>query len=151
MTERIYKQYQELYASLVMEHEDAFCKMPWEESSEIVQPALDYFKEQKFPLIYPAKSYAVAIIYATLIEKEYGFPLRETLNDPDLFLGQDDFFVTYDQDPFNYEAILAGLEEIPNWLESGWAPQTAKYFYAECTAEGIDQLNNSFSEKVSCD
>lgn len=144
----VYRQFQEIYASLILDHEDAFAKMPWEESPEIVNNALNYFKENKFPLIYPAKSYAVAIIYATLIEQVYGYPLRDTLSDPELFLGQDDFYVTYDQDPVNYETIIEGLEEIPDWLNSGWAPQTVKYFYAECTAEGIDQTTNNFSEKV---
>lgn len=136
-----YKLYQKLYHELVREHADDFENMEWVEAPELVQNALNYFRKAEFPLVYPAKSYAVAIIYATLLEQEYDIPLRESLDDSDLFLGHDDFFVVYSKDPTTYEAILKGLEEIPNWIDSGWAPKSAEYFRLECTLEGVESVN----------
>jgi len=136
-----YKLYQKLYHELVREHTDDFENMEWVEAPELVQNALGYFRRAEFPLVYPAKSYAVAIIYATLLEKEYQIPLRESLDDPDLFLGHDDFFTVYSEDPDTYEAILSELTKIHNWIESGWAPKSAEYFYLECTAEGLERVN----------
>lgn len=141
MTDRIYKDYQRLYESLVSDHPDDFANMEIVESPELVENALHYFREATFPLIYPAKSYAVAIIYATKLHEVYGHDVRETLDDADLFLGHDHYFVPYSQDPATYDAILARLDHFPNWLESGWAPQTVRYFYLECTEEGINSLN----------
>lgn len=141
MSEPEHKLYQKLYKELVTEHLDDFSKVEWVESPELVNNAIAYFQADVFPLVYPAKSYSVAIIYATLLEKEYGIPLRESLNDKDLFLGDDDFFVTYDTDPETYEAILSKLSDIPNWIQSGWAPKTANYFYLECTVEGLESIN----------
>lgn len=139
--DRSYKVYQKLYNQLVINHTDDFSLMEFIEDSEIVNNALKYFKEATFPLIYPAKSYSVAIIYATLIEMEYGIPLRETLNDDDLFLGQDDFFVPYHADSITYEKIIDKLRNVPNWINSGWASKTKEYFYLECTEEGINKIN----------
>lgn len=142
MTDRsIYKDYQQLYQEMVKDHADDFSKMEIVEHPELVENALKYFESATFPLIYPAKSYAVAIIYATMLHRHYWFDIRETLNDPDLFLGHDQHFVPYSQDPETYEAILARLALIPNWLELGWAPQTVKYFYLECTEAGLESLN----------
>jgi hypothetical protein len=139
--EHEYKLYQRLYEELVQEHSDDFANMEWIEHPELVQNALDYFRKAEFPLVYPAKSYAVAIIYATLLEQEYGIPLRESLDDSDLFLGHDEFFVIYSKDPDTYEAILTELAKMPNWITSGWAPKSAEYFRLECTAEGLESIN----------
>lgn len=135
-----HKQYQQLYHQLVTEHTDDFSLMEYVEAPEIVQNALYYFKGQNFPLIYPAKSYAVAVIYAYLLFKEYGIPIRESLADEDLFLGQDQYFVPYLKDVKSYEEILAALDHMPNWITMGWAPKTAEYFRLECTAKGIEEV-----------
>lgn len=132
-----YKEYQLLYEEFVGKHQDDFEFMQIVEDPELVENALHYFREASFPLIYPAKSYAVAIIYATKIKEIYGIDLYETLRDTDLFLGHDQYFVTYDQDPATYDAILKKLEEIPDWINSGWAPQTVRYCLLECTEEGV--------------
>lgn len=141
MQEPEYKLYQRLYQDLVKDHSDDFSKMDWVTSPELVDNALSYFRKAEFPIIYPAKSYAVAIIYAKMIEQYYGIALRDSLNDTDLFLGHDEFFVPYNQDPETYEAILERLKGIPDWLQSGWAPKTVEYFYLECTAEGLESIN----------
>lgn len=142
-----YQMYQQLYNSMVTEHSDAFDEsVEIVEAEEIVDNAMVYFTQATFPLIYPAKSYGVAIVYATLIEQLYGYPLRETLNDPELFCGQDPYFVPYAENPEAYEAILKRLEGMPNWLDSGWVPQTRKYFALECTETGLSSFNETLSE-----
>lgn len=135
-----YKEYQFLYMSLVSEHPDDFANMQIVEDDELIENALVYFQKAEFPLIYPAKSYAVAIIYAQKLHELYGMDKVEVLSDPDLFLGQDPYFVPYGDDSATYEAIMARLETWPNWIESGWAPQTVKYCLLECTEEGIASL-----------
>lgn len=136
-----YKAYQRLYNELVTDHPDDFANMEIVECDELVESALSYFDSATFPLIYPAKSYAVAIIYATKLNELYGIDVIETLSDPDLFLGQDPYFVPYGQDPVTYDAIMARLADRPGWMGSGWAPQTVEYCLLECTAEGINSLS----------
>lgn len=138
-----YKQYQQLYNELVTEHPDDFANMQIVEEEELVENALKYFKAAEFPLIYPAKSYAVGIIYAHTLHGLYGLPVRDILDDPDLFLGQDEFFVPYSQNPAVYDAIMARLAHMPGWITSGWAPQTVKYCLLECTEEGIASLTEN--------
>ena len=142
MSEKEYKTYQQLYDLLVEDHPDDFTKMEFVVKDEIVENALSYFKGQVFPLIYPAKSYAVAIIYATLIHREYGYPVVETLNDPDLFLGQDGYFVPYSADPENYDKLLERVKELgPHWFYQGWGIKTCEYWVLECTEKGVNQIN----------
>jgi len=144
MTDRsIYKEYQRLYHELVLDHSDDFAKMEIIEHPELVNNALHYYTSATFPLIYPAKSYAVAVIYATKLHEVYGFDIQESLDDPDLFMGHDQYFVPYSQDPDTYEKILAAVNTLPNWLETGWSPQTVRYFYLECTEQGLEQINNA--------
>lgn len=135
-----YKDYQRLYNELVQEHPDDFGNFEYIEEEEIVQNALKYFDSATFPLIYPAKSYAVALIYAFKIKEVYGVPVLETLNDPDLFLGQDPYFVPYSCDPESYQGIIAALQDRPGWLGQGWAPKSVEYFNLECTEEGINKV-----------
>jgi hypothetical protein len=146
MSDKPYKEYQQLYQMLVTEHPDDFANMEIVEEEELVQNALKYFDHATFPLIYPAKSYAVAIIYAYKIKEVYGVPVLTTLDDPDLFLGQDPYFVPYSADKETYTDIIAHLQDRPNFLNEGWAPQTVKYFEAECTAEGIEKLQEGFGQ-----
>lgn len=135
-----YKEYQQLYDLLVTEHSDDFSLMEFVESEELVENALNYFREAKFPLVYPAKSYAVAIIYAFTLCDLYSIPIRTILDDKDLFLGQDPYFVPYSCDPTTYEAIMSALKDMSNWIEGGWAPKSKSYCLLECTEEGIASL-----------
>lgn len=139
-----WKEYQKRYNEIVKTHTDDLSEMPLFISSEnIIEYALEYVTNKPPFNVYPGKSYIVAIIYATLLNKEYGINIYDSLNDPDLFLGDDPYFKIYSDEPNIYNEIIDKLDKIPNWIEKGWAPQTVKYFYAECTAEGcakaIDQ------------
>jgi hypothetical protein len=142
---REWKLFQELYHSLVTEHTDAGHLHKREMSDDKVTAALNYVREKADVGTYPGKSYIVAIIYATMINKVYGDDFLQTLNDPDLLYGQDDFFVPYSQDKQAYDSILEELKSIPNWIEGGWAPKTVEYFYLECTESGFDMVNSSYT------
>lgn len=139
MNTRPYKEYQKLYNELVRKHSDDFAEMDIVIEEELVENALKYFDQPVFPLIYPAKSYAVAIIYAACLYDHYGYDMRESLDDPDLFLGQDPYFVRYGEAKETYEQILDKLQFKIDWINKGWAPQTVQYFEAECTLDGLQR------------
>lgn len=136
-----WKMWQEVYNRLVTDHTDARHLHKREMSEDKVNAALGYVREQSDVGVYPGKSYMVAIIYATMLEKVYNEDFYEVLDDPDLLHGQDDFFVPYSQDKETYDAIIKALEGMPNWLEGGWAPKTVGYFYLECTQAGVESVN----------
>lgn len=138
-----HKQYQQIYRSLVTDNPDDFEKMPMVIWPLNLKDAQHYFLERSFPLVYPAKSMAVAVIYALCLEETYAINPFDSLNDPDLFLGQDPYFVTYDQQPAIYDQLLEWVLNQPNWKEMGWAAQTVEYFRLECTEEGIQQVMES--------
>lgn len=75
----------------------------------IIHNAVSYFKSPSTLLVYPAKSYAVAIVYAALLEKYFREDFLTALNDPDLLHGNDKFFVPYSVDPKNYDSIVRQL------------------------------------------
>ena len=137
-----WKIYQQLYNSLITEHSDASDLQPTVISDELVENALSYVMRKDEAAIYPAKSYIVAIIYATKLSEVYGEDFYEVLNDPDLFCGQDLYFKTYDEDPDTYDQIIERLKSIDGWLSGGWAPFTVNYFYLECTEEGVNRAND---------
>ncbi|MND25665.1 hypothetical protein D3C81_144550 [compost metagenome] len=140
MTELPHKQYQQLYDMVVQDHPDDFANMEYIEHPELVENAKQYFLKAEFPLIYPAKSMAVAVIYALLLEETYAISPLESLRDLDLFLGQDPFFHVYDAHPKEYDELLEWVLAQPNWKEMGWAPKSVEYFRLECTAEGIQEV-----------
>lgn len=143
MSKKEWKQWQQVYNQLVQDHSDAGHKHARRIEEEIVENALFYLKEKANYGIYPAKSYMVGIIYATMIHRVYKEDFYDVLDDPDLLCGQDDFFVPYSKDKENYDKIIARLDSMPNWLEMGWAPTTVGYFYLECTEEGISKVNEN--------
>lgn len=141
MEDHPYKLYQRLYNELVQDHPDAFENMEFIESDELLENAKHYFLERMFPLIYPAKSMSVAVIYALLLEETYGINRLDALRDLDLFLGQDPYFHTYENHPEVYDQLLVWVESHPNWKQMGWAPNSVEYFRLECTEEGINEIN----------
>lgn len=145
-----YVMLQSIYASLVEKHEDALDEGVeiLIDNTEIVENSKRYFESATFPLVYPAKSYGVAVVYAFLIERLYGYPILETLNDPDLFLGTDPYFVTYEEDPESYDAIISYVKNKKDWEVCGWVPQTIIYFNRECTQEGLDSITNEIYKET---
>lgn len=138
-----WKLYQQIYNALVVEHSDALEIQVVVESDEIIDNAINFFLERLDYCVYPAKSYATAIIYALMLEETYGEDIKETLNDAELFLGQDKYFVPYDEDPSTYDALLKKVLELRNWKDGGWVPYTINYFNLECTEAGAESINNA--------
>lgn len=145
MPDAEHKQYQTLYQSLVTDNPDDFGKMEMVVEEELLENAKHYFRSKTFPLIYPAKSMAVAVIYALLLEEKYAINPFDSLRDGELFLGQDPYFQPYDAQPLVYDQLLEWVLDQPNWKELGWAPQTCEYFRLECTAEGIEEVMNNLN------
>lgn len=139
-----WKRYQRAYNRLVREHGDAVFPNELYVKPVCLEDALDYVTHQRPELIYPIKSYMVAIIYATLLAEHYQEPFYKTLDDPDLFLKQDPFYTTYSQDPQTYDSIIRMLEDIPDWLNGGWCPKTKEYFEAECTLQGLEKAMTAY-------
>ncbi|BAQ02609.1 hypothetical protein AVU38_gp081 [Ralstonia phage RSL2] len=136
-----WKMWQEMYNNLVTDHSDAGHKHLREIRDLTVENALFYILEQAGYGIYPAKSYMVAIIYATKLQEVYGEDFYEVLDDPELLYGQDDFFVPYSQNKAFYDELIEALKTIPNWIEKGWAPKTVEYFHLECTEAGVASIS----------
>lgn len=142
-----WKEYQKRYNEIVSSHTDDVSNFEVKMDYDIVGAAIDFVTNKSEFAVYPGKSYIVGIIYATMLNKVYGVDVKEALDDPELLYGQDPYFVPYSNDPVVYDEILKRLDELSfNWLESGWASQTVKYFYAECTKEGCLKAIESFLE-----
>lgn len=102
---------------------------------QIVRYAVDYFVAQSETLVYPAKSYAVAIVYALLLHKYFGVDVRVALADPLLLYGNDKFFVPYNQNAKAYDDIMLALARLELLdIEATSVPQVAEtvsYFMSE--------------------
>lgn len=85
-----------------------------------------FYSESK--LVYPAKSYYVAIIYAYLLSEYFGQDFYEMLNRQDLLNYDDKHFITYLNDKQTYDIIL---KEIYNKLSTLDISDTSTYFYKE--------------------
>jgi hypothetical protein len=85
--------------------------------------------------VFPAKSYAVAIIYASLLNKYFGADFKEELSDPDLFLGTDKYFVPYSVDHLTYDLVIDFLElnNLWNFEENDLThvSKSVEYFFKE--------------------
>lgn len=79
-------------------------------NDNVEDQVVDFFLTES-ELIYPAKSYFVAIVYAKCLEKYFGGSFFEYLNDPEL-LPDDTYFKTYSQDKFTYDNIINRIGDI---------------------------------------
>jgi hypothetical protein len=82
---------------------------------DLINEIFNYFLRQQDQLIFPAKSYAVAIIYSRLIEKYFGTPLLESLNDSNLFWETDRFFTPYAEKKIVYDHVMRMLDQYQLW------------------------------------
>lgn len=113
---------------------------------EIIQQTVNYFYEGSL-LIYPAKSYFVAIVYAYLMEKYFKIPFLYALNLSDLLNYDDVCFEPYKQQKKIYDGIIyrikimdkdKGLKVIET-LNS--TKTTIKYFKKEFLIKDDDNHN----------
>ena len=112
-------------------HEFNDTNLPYEEIPEsgasLVNRVVAFFNTES-QLIYPAKSYFVAIIYAKMLEVYFGTDFLTALNETDL-LPDDKWFKPYLQNKDVYDKIL---EKIPkDFLDMPSAEKTKAYFKEE--------------------
>lgn len=81
-----------------------------EDRSQLSNHIIFYFNQESDILSYPSKSYAVAIIYAKLLEQYFNEDFYEVLNDPDLLYGNDKYFVPYSQDKDIYDEAISNID-----------------------------------------
>ena len=108
------------------------------DSDEALIKEIVYFFINGSELIYPAKSYFVALVYAKLLEKYFGVDFYTVLEDKEL-LPDDIFFVTYNNSREIYDSVL---KIIGNPLDYEAAEKTKKYFYQEFMVDGANNKNN---------
>ncbi|MFN3453367.1 MAG: hypothetical protein ACK41T_00305 [Pseudobdellovibrio sp.] len=116
-------------------HDDDLDKLDFSVNDDLdftIQYVVNYLTSDIDELVFPAKSYAVAIIYADMIEKKFSEPFMQSLSDIDLFCGTDKFFKTYEQSKYIYDAILtkiggqSGIDYSKKLVK-----KTVQYFYKE--------------------
>ena len=104
---------------------------------ELVNEIVDFFISGS-RLIYPAKSYFVAIVYAKLLECYFNENFYDCLDDEGL-LPDDSFFVPYNRNRNVYNAVLS---KIGDPLGYKAAEKTKEYFYQEFLLYGTDNKDN---------
>lgn len=105
-------------------------------NENIVQDAMDYIYGEPKELIYPAKSYAIAIIYALSLKEEFGGNLFGYLKSTDLLIGDPHFEPMQDS---NFEIYMSIVETLMRDIEDRdwpkrlgtWAKMTHNYFLQE--------------------
>lgn len=95
-------------------------------NDNVEDQVVDFFLTES-ELIYPAKSYFVAIVYAKCLEKYFGGNFFEYLNDPEL-LPDDTYFETYSQNKSTYDNII---NRIGNIWQYPSICKTVNYFKKE--------------------
>ena len=95
-------------------------------NDNVEDQVVDFFLTES-ELIYPAKSYFVAIVYAKCLEKYFGGNFFEYLNDPEL-LPDDTYFKTYSQNKSTYDNII---NRIGNIWQYPSICKTVNYFKKE--------------------
>jgi hypothetical protein len=115
---------QEIYHRLNNEYRDDLNNVDIVISNEY-NNIIRHFHEKVDQWIYPAKSYFVAVCYASWIAEDYNEDLIELLRDPMLLAGNDPYFKTYDEDPETYDKILRDIE-LPLKM-NGMVPDVKEY------------------------
>jgi hypothetical protein len=102
---------------------------------QILKYALEYFEQDQSELIYPAKSYCVAMIYSFLLHQYFKTDLRLALADADLLFNNDPYFEPYtDHNAFIYEALIYKTKSgLP--LNLSQVKVTYDYFHKEFLIE----------------
>ena len=93
---------------------------------DLVKLIIKFFNTESL-LIYPAKSYFVAIVYAKCIEKYFHINFYDALNDEEL-LPDDKYFKTYTESKDIYDKVLESIGDIYQYDS---IDKTVKYFKQE--------------------
>jgi hypothetical protein len=108
LRQKVYHQTQPITDSIYdISKEEIYLVKDFYTFQEIVEDIEKHFKEEVTFLQYPAKSFMVAIVYATLISKYFGLDYYENLSDSELLFGNDPYFVPYSEDSKSlYDEVL---------------------------------------------
>ena len=120
---------QEIYHRLNRVYDDDLNKVDIVFRENIVDEALRHFKERVDEWIYPAKSYFVAICYASWLAEDFNEDFYELLDDEMLLAGNDPYFVVYSNDRDTYDAILKDIQ-LPLAM-TGMVPDVRGYYEDE--------------------
>ena len=96
------------------------------DNKNIIDQVINFFKTES-ELIYPAKSYFVAIVYAKCMEKYFNVPFYEALDDKEL-LFDDFYFKPYSESKEVYDKIIENIGDI--WYYRS-IDKTVDYFKKE--------------------
>lgn len=99
-------------------------------SEEIIDNATKHFFENVPYFIYPAKSYFVAICYASWISKDFKEDFYTLLDDPMLLAGNDPYYVPYSQSKYEYDMITSKIN-IYDIEMKGMVPDVRRYYDEE--------------------
>ena len=102
----------------------------WLPEDKLVEQVVGFF-EHGSELIYPAKYIFVNIVYAHLLEKHFGRPFYESLDDAEL-LDDSPIVVVYSQIKGVYDKVLARLGDIESYPST---KSTVEYFQREFLIE----------------
>jgi hypothetical protein len=119
---------QEIYHRLNHEYRDDLNEVDVVMSDDY-NDIIRHFHEKVDQWIYPAKSYFVAVCYASWISEDYNEDLIELLKDPMLLAGNDPYFKTYEEDQETYNKILRDIE-LPLKM-TGMVPDVKEYYDEE--------------------
>lgn len=98
-------------------------------TDNVVEDAVRHFNEYIDRWIYPSKSFVVAICYATWISEDFDENFIDVLNDPELLMCNDPYFVPYSTDPTTYTAILDAIGG--DVKMAGMVPDIRRYYESE--------------------
>ena len=111
---------------------------------ELTNYIIDYFFKDFEFLYYPAKSYSVAIIYSYLLHKIFDEEFYTTLNDENLFCGNDKFFIPYEYDKKTYDVAIQDIGLLNESFRLNMSIEqvfkTVKFFEKEFGVTVIDNV-----------
>lgn len=120
---------QEIFHRLHKSYDDDLKLFDVEITNDIVEKAIEYFKNDKLGWIYPSKSYVVAICYAKWLSQDFDENFYDVLNDENLLAGNDPYFLPYEKSKDIYDEILEKIGYFDETL--GIIPDVRKYYEEE--------------------
>jgi hypothetical protein len=125
-----WKVLQEIYHRMTEEHSDASENFDMlYRPDTIIKDCKRYIDTKDLIWFYPAKSYIVAICYASWLAQDFDEDFYSLLNDPDLLYGNDPYFITYNNSVDMYDKVIK-LLGAPNPL-GGVVPDIRCYYENE--------------------
>ena len=97
---------------------------------ELVKMIVHFFRTESL-LIYPAKSYFVAIVYAHCLEKYFNENFYSVLDEEDLLI-DDEYFIPYSRKRQIYDRVLGQIGKIDGYDS---IKKTVEYFKQEMLLE----------------